>query len=97
MKRIKKFYIPEWAQDWLDILVPALQIALIFLIAAVLLAGIDAGNQDRAKLLDWVKNYDADGLSKHYKWNDKGERQAPTVYGYKVENSKIVPIGAIGE
>ncbi|MDO5751967.1 branched-chain amino acid ABC transporter substrate-binding protein [Arthrobacter sp.] len=63
----------------------------------VLLAGIDAGKQDRASLLDWVKNYDADGLSKHYKWNDKGELQAPTVYGYKVENSKIVPIGAIGE
>ncbi|MDJ0317282.1 MULTISPECIES: branched-chain amino acid ABC transporter substrate-binding protein [Arthrobacter] len=65
--------------------------------ATVLLAGIDAGNQDRAKLMEWVKNYDADGLSKHYKWNDKGELQAPTVYGYKVENGKIVPIGAIGE
>ncbi|NVM98167.1 branched-chain amino acid ABC transporter substrate-binding protein [Arthrobacter sp. SDTb3-6] len=65
--------------------------------ATVLLAGIDAGNQDRAKLLSWVKSYDKDGLSKHYKWNDKGELQAPTVYGYKVENGKIVPIGAIGE
>lgn len=63
----------------------------------VLLAGIDAGNQDRAKLLDWVNNYDADGLSKRYKWDDKGELQAPTVYGYKVEDGKIVPIGAIGE
>ncbi len=65
--------------------------------ATVLLAGIDAGNQDRAKLLTWVKGYDKDGLSKHYKWNDKGELQAPTVYGYKVDNGKIVPIGAIGE
>jgi branched-chain amino acid transport system substrate-binding protein len=65
--------------------------------ATVLLAGIDAGNQDRPKLLNWVKTYDKDGLSKHYKWNDKGELQAPTVYGYKVENGKIVPIGAIGQ
>lgn len=63
----------------------------------VLLAGIDAGKQDRASLLEWVNSYDADGLSKHYKWDDKGELQAPTVYGYKVENGKIVPIGAIGE
>lgn len=65
--------------------------------ATVLLAGIDAGKQDRAGLLSWVKSYDADGLSKHYKWNDKGELQAPTVYGYKVSDGKIVPIGAIGQ
>ncbi|NYE96434.1 branched-chain amino acid transport system substrate-binding protein [Psychromicrobium silvestre] len=63
----------------------------------VLLSGIDAGKQTRADLLSWVKSYDKDGLSKHYKWDDKGELQAPTVYGYKVENGKIVPIGPIGE
>ncbi|MDJ0354689.1 MAG: branched-chain amino acid ABC transporter substrate-binding protein [Actinomycetota bacterium] len=65
--------------------------------ATVLLSGIDAGKQSRADLLSWVKSYDKDGLSKHYKWDDKGELQAPTVYGYKVENGKIVPVGAIGE
>ncbi len=62
----------------------------------VLLAGIDKGKTTRADLVDWVKNYDADGLSKHYKWDSTGELQAPTVYGYKVENGKIVPIGTIG-
>ncbi|QNE34505.1 branched-chain amino acid ABC transporter substrate-binding protein [Leifsonia shinshuensis] len=62
----------------------------------VLLAGIDKGNTTRPKLVDWVKNYDADGLSKHYKWDSTGELQAPTVYGYKVEGGKIVPIGTIG-
>ncbi|MEE9095546.1 branched-chain amino acid ABC transporter substrate-binding protein [Pseudarthrobacter phenanthrenivorans] len=65
--------------------------------ATVLLSGIDAGKQSRADLLAWVKSYDKDGLSKHYKWDAKGELQAPTVYGYKVENGKIVPIGPIGE
>ena len=50
----------------------------------------------RADLLDWVKSYDKDGLSKHYKWDSTGELQAPAVYGYKVEDGKIVPIGAIG-
>lgn len=62
----------------------------------VLLSGIDKGNTTRAKLVDFVKNYDADGLSKHYKWDSTGELQAPTVYGYKVEGGKIVPIGTIG-
>ncbi|WP_426940111.1 branched-chain amino acid ABC transporter substrate-binding protein [Pseudarthrobacter sp. S6] len=64
--------------------------------ATVLLSGIDAGKQARPDLLSWVKSYDKDGLSKHYKWDAKGELQAPTVYGYKVENGKIVPIGPIG-
>ncbi|GAA2087946.1 branched-chain amino acid ABC transporter substrate-binding protein [Pseudolysinimonas kribbensis] len=65
--------------------------------ATILLAGIDKGNTDRAKLLDWVKNYDADGLSKHYKWDSTGELQAPAVYGYKVADGKIEPIGTIGK
>ena len=65
--------------------------------ATVLLSGIDAGKQSRPDLLAWVKAYDKDGLSKHYKWDAKGELQAPTVYGYKVENGKIVPVGPIGE
>ncbi|GBU15123.1 hypothetical protein AwPolaro_05010 [Polaromonas sp.] len=36
MQRSLKFYLPEWAQDWLDVIVPALQILLI-LMAALLL------------------------------------------------------------
>ncbi|MDQ1609655.1 MAG: branched-chain amino acid transport system substrate-binding protein [Microbacteriaceae bacterium] len=64
--------------------------------ATILLSGIDAGKTTRADLLAWVKSYDKDGLSKHYKWDSTGELQAPTVYGYKVENGKIVPIGTIG-
>ncbi|HEY8753728.1 MAG TPA: branched-chain amino acid ABC transporter substrate-binding protein [Arthrobacter sp.] len=64
--------------------------------ATVLLSGIDAGKQTRPDLVSWVKSYDKDGLSKHYKWDAKGELQAPTVYGYKVESGKIVPIGPIG-
>jgi branched-chain amino acid transport system substrate-binding protein len=63
----------------------------------ILLAGIDKGNDSRAKLLDWVKSYDADGLSKHYKWDATGELQAPAVYGYEVKDGKIVPIGVIGK
>ena len=62
----------------------------------ILLSGIDKGKTTRADLLNFVKSYDKDGLSKHYKWDSTGELQAPTVYGYKVEGGKIVPIGTIG-
>ncbi len=64
--------------------------------ATVLLTGIDKGNNTRPTLLDFVKNYNADGLSKHYQWNAKGELATPAVYGYEVSNGKIVPIGVIG-
>ncbi|MFF1877390.1 branched-chain amino acid ABC transporter substrate-binding protein [Leifsonia sp. NPDC058230] len=64
--------------------------------ATVLLSGIDQGKTTRADLKEFVKSYDKDGLSKHYKWDSEGELQAPTVYGYKVEGGKIVPIGTIG-
>lgn len=65
--------------------------------ATVLLSGIDAGKVSRADLKDWVKSYDKDGLSKHYKWDSTGELQAPAVYGYKVDSGKIAYIGPIGQ
>ena len=36
IKRIPKIYIPEWAQDWLDIIIPGLQILLILVVAMLL-------------------------------------------------------------
>ncbi|WP_158886082.1 branched-chain amino acid ABC transporter substrate-binding protein [Amycolatopsis anabasis] len=59
-------------------------------LATILLKGIDAGKVDRAGLLDFVKNYDGQGLTKHFKWDDKGELAKTTVWTYKVENGKIV-------
>ncbi|MGN6199386.1 branched-chain amino acid ABC transporter substrate-binding protein [Humibacter sp.] len=64
--------------------------------ATVLLSGIDKGNTDRSKLLNWVTNYDADGLSKHLKWDSTGELAKSAVFGYKVDNGKIVSVGNIG-
>ena len=59
--------------------------------ANVLLQGIADGNTERSKLLDWVNNYDEDGLTKHIKWDDTGEVSEVIIYAYKVENGKIVP------
>ena len=36
MRRSLKFYLPEWAHDWLEIIVPGLQILLILLAAWLL-------------------------------------------------------------
>ncbi|MFC4086630.1 branched-chain amino acid ABC transporter substrate-binding protein [Amycolatopsis samaneae] len=63
--------------------------------ATVLLKGIDKGVKDRAGLLDFVKNYDGQGLTKKFKWNEKGELSDVPVWSYKVDNGKIVNNGQI--
>lgn len=61
----------------------------------VLLRGIDSGIKTRAAMTTFVKSYNADGLSKHFQWDPTGELTASTVYGYKVQDGKIVYIGTI--
>jgi branched-chain amino acid transport system substrate-binding protein len=59
-------------------------------LATILLKGIDSGKNTRPALLDFVKTYDGQGLTKHFKWDDKGELAQTTVWTYKVEGGKIV-------
>ena len=63
--------------------------------ATVLLSGIDAGNTTRPKLLSYVTSYDGQGLSKKLKWDATGELAETPVFGYKVDNGKIVSVGSI--
>lgn len=63
--------------------------------ATILLRGIDSGIKDRAGLVNYVKNYDGDGFSKHFKWDSTGELATSTVYGYKIDHGKIVYVGTI--
>lgn len=65
--------------------------------ATIMLTGIDKGDGTRAKMKEFIKTYDADGLSKQYKWTSTGELEALPVYGYKVENGKIVSVGVISK
>jgi len=58
--------------------------------AMVLLSGLAAGNTDRESLLNWVNNYDADGLTKHIKFDSTGEVSTVVIYAYKVDGGKIV-------
>ncbi len=59
-------------------------------LATILLKGIDSGKHDRAALLEFVRTYDGPGLTKRFKWDDKGELTRTTVWTYRVENGKIV-------
>ena len=63
--------------------------------ATVLLSGIDKGKTTRPALKDYVKTYDAQGLSKKYKWDATGELAELPVYGYRVDNGKIVSVGVL--
>lgn len=61
-------------------------------IATILLKGIDAKNVTRPELLNYVKNYNGDGLSKHFQWGPTGELSSVQVYAYAVKNGKIVAV-----
>lgn len=61
--------------------------------ANILLAGIKAGKTTRPALLEFVKNYDGEGVAAKYKFVEGGELD-PTqvkVWAFKVEGGKVVP------
>lgn len=57
--------------------------------ANALLHGIETGHTDRPGLLDWINNYDDEGLTKHIKWDESGEVSEVVIYAYKVTDGKI--------
>ncbi len=57
----------------------------------VFLQAVAAGKSTRQDMLDWVNNYDANGITKHIKFDQSGELSEVAIYAYKVEGGKIVP------
>ncbi|MBO9533839.1 MAG: ABC transporter substrate-binding protein, partial [Solirubrobacteraceae bacterium] len=53
--------------------------------AKILLDGIAAGDTDRPKLLDFVNKYDAEGITKHLKFDATGESSETVIYAFKVD------------
>ncbi|RRE03226.1 branched-chain amino acid ABC transporter substrate-binding protein [Mycobacteroides abscessus subsp. massiliense] len=53
-------------------------------LATILVKGIDAGKSTRAGLLDWVRNYQGQGVAREYKWNENGELTSTLIWVYKV-------------
>jgi branched-chain amino acid transport system substrate-binding protein len=54
-------------------------------IATLLLKGIDSGASTRAGLLQFVKNYNGEGVARHYQWTNKGELTSSLIWTYKVQ------------
>jgi branched-chain amino acid transport system substrate-binding protein len=61
----------------------------------VLLRGLDQGIADRAGLLEHVRNYDGQGLTKHLKWNANGELSETPVWSYVVKSGQITRLSPI--
>lgn len=57
-------------------------------LATIVITGIDARKQTRVQLHEHVARYDANGLSRHYKWAPTGELLDNTVWLYSVGPAK---------
>ena len=58
--------------------------------ATILLQGIDKGANSRPALLNFVKSYNGQGLTKKFQWQPNGELTDTPVYVYRVDGDKIV-------
>ncbi len=65
--------------------------------AQILLSGIRAGRTSRGDLLDWVNDYDADGISRHLHFGADGglDTLNRKVWAYAVKNDSFTAIGVI--
>ncbi|MGW4480602.1 branched-chain amino acid ABC transporter substrate-binding protein [Rhodococcus triatomae] len=53
-------------------------------LATIMLTAIDSGVKDRAGMLEFVENYDGQGVGKRYQWNPEGELSNALVQIYEV-------------
>jgi branched-chain amino acid transport system substrate-binding protein len=64
----------------------------------ILIKGILAGNDTRAKLLQYVESFDShDGISKTIEFEENGNVKAGDVFVYEVKGGKIVELGKTSE
>jgi branched-chain amino acid transport system substrate-binding protein len=54
-------------------------------LATIMLKGIDSGAVTRPALLDFVKNYNGQGVARKYQWTDTGELTTNLIWIYKVK------------
>ncbi|OBG83404.1 branched chain amino acid ABC transporter substrate-binding protein [Mycobacterium sp. NS-7484] len=54
-------------------------------LGTILLKGIDSGAITRPALLDFVRNYEGQGVARKYQWNDKGELTTTLIWMYEVQ------------
>ena len=61
----------------------------------ILLRGLDQGISDRAALLQHVRNYQGQGLTKAFAWNAQGELTETPVWSYVVRDGQITRLSPI--
>jgi branched-chain amino acid transport system substrate-binding protein len=61
----------------------------------ILLRGLDQGIADRAGLLEHVRNYQGQGLTKRFQWNANGELNETPVWSYVVKDGQIQRLSPI--
>jgi branched-chain amino acid transport system substrate-binding protein len=54
-------------------------------LGTIMVKGIDSGAITRPALLDYVKNYNGQGVGRKYQWTDKGELTTTLIWMYKVQ------------
>jgi branched-chain amino acid transport system substrate-binding protein len=54
-------------------------------LAAIMLKGIDSGKITRPDLLDFVRNYQGQGVARKYQWSPTGELTSTLIWIYKVQ------------
>ncbi|WP_040336651.1 branched-chain amino acid ABC transporter substrate-binding protein [Candidatus Blastococcus massiliensis] len=69
---------------------PATYSAEAYDAANVLLEGILEGNTDRESLLEWINDYEGQGITKNITFDEDGEPQEVAVWAYIVEDGEIV-------
>lgn len=54
-------------------------------IAAIMMKGIEEGNNTRPKLLEYISKYNGPGLARKYSWTPKGELSTSLIWVYEVK------------
>ncbi|AOS62852.1 branched-chain amino acid ABC transporter substrate-binding protein [Actinoalloteichus hymeniacidonis] len=64
--------------------------------ATILLTALDQGLSTREEVLDYVREYNGQGLTKNFQWDETGELTDTPVWSYRVEGGEIVQGEQIG-
>jgi branched-chain amino acid transport system substrate-binding protein len=64
-------------------------------VTTILLRGLDQGISDRAGLLEHVRNFQGQGLTKRFQWNAQGELNETPVWSYVVKDGQIQRLSPI--
>ncbi len=72
-------YTKKWGQE------PGTYSTEAYDLTTIMLKGIDSGATTRPALLDYVRNYNGQGVARKYEWGSDGELTTTLIWMYKVQ------------